>query len=144
MLPSTMPNLFRWALTPQCLEIILETVVISFLSVFYSSNHGLRETLRKIQYENHPVSATSRDFPTFLPFVQLFRDWKQVPSNQICIVHHIAQKSLSRIKISPFIFRNSNICRYSHETPFTATPSQLSTFLFTLVHERMGMQRNIL
>jgi hypothetical protein len=62
MLPSTMLNLFRWALTTQCLEIILETVVISFLSVFHSSNHGLRETLGKIEYENLPVSATSQLF----------------------------------------------------------------------------------
>jgi hypothetical protein len=62
MLPSTMLNLFRWALTPQCPEIILETVVISFLSVLYSSNHGLRETLGKMECENLPTSATSQLF----------------------------------------------------------------------------------
>jgi hypothetical protein len=55
MLPSTMLNLFRWAVTPQCPEIILETVVISFLSALYSSNHGLKETLRKIECENPSV-----------------------------------------------------------------------------------------
>jgi hypothetical protein len=54
MLPSTMLNLFRWALTPQCPEIILETVVISFLSAFHTSNHGLRETLGKMKCENLP------------------------------------------------------------------------------------------
>jgi hypothetical protein len=52
MLPSTMLNLFRWALTPQCPEIILETVAISFLSALNSSNHDLRETLGKMECEN--------------------------------------------------------------------------------------------
>jgi hypothetical protein len=55
MLPSTMLNLSRWALTPQCPQ-------ISFLSVLYSSNHGLRETLGKMEFENLPVSATSQLF----------------------------------------------------------------------------------
>jgi hypothetical protein len=45
MLPSKMLNLFSWALALQCPEIILDTVVISFLSALLSSNHGLRETL---------------------------------------------------------------------------------------------------
>jgi hypothetical protein len=58
MLPSTMLNLFRRVLTPQCPEIILETVVISYLSVLQSSNHGLRETLGKMECENLSVSAT--------------------------------------------------------------------------------------
>jgi hypothetical protein len=49
MLPSKMLNLFRWAQTPQYPETILETVAISFLSALHSSNHGLRETLGKIQ-----------------------------------------------------------------------------------------------
>jgi hypothetical protein len=62
MLPSTMLDLFRWALTPQCPEIILETVVISFLSAHHSSNHDLRETLGKMKCENLPVSATSQLF----------------------------------------------------------------------------------
>jgi hypothetical protein len=47
---STMLNLFRWVVTPQCPEIILETVVISFFSALHSSNHGLRETLGKMEY----------------------------------------------------------------------------------------------
>jgi hypothetical protein len=62
MLPSTMLNLFRWTLTPQCLEIFLETVVINFLCVLHSSNHGLRETLGKMECENLPVSTTSQLF----------------------------------------------------------------------------------
>jgi hypothetical protein len=37
MLPSTMLNLYRWVLTLQCPEIILETVVISFFSVLHSA-----------------------------------------------------------------------------------------------------------
>jgi hypothetical protein len=52
-----MLNLFKWALTPQCPEIILETVVINFLSVLHSSSHGLRETLGKMECENLPVSS---------------------------------------------------------------------------------------
>jgi hypothetical protein len=62
MLLSTMLNLFRWALIPQCPEIILETGVICFLSALHSSNHGLRETLGKMECENLPVSATSQLF----------------------------------------------------------------------------------
>jgi hypothetical protein len=62
MFPSTMLNLFRWALTPQCPEIILKTVVISFLSVLHSSNHGLRETLGKMECKNLHVSATAQLF----------------------------------------------------------------------------------
>jgi hypothetical protein len=62
MIPTTMLNLFRWALIPQRLEIILETVVISFFSVLHSSNYGLRETLGKMECENLPVSATSQLF----------------------------------------------------------------------------------
>jgi hypothetical protein len=57
-----MLNLFRWAINLQCPEIILETVVISFLSVLHSSNHGLRDTLGKMECENLPVSATSQIF----------------------------------------------------------------------------------
>jgi hypothetical protein len=74
MLTSTMLNLFRWALTPQCPEIILDTVVISFLSALHSSNHGIRETLGK---DGVRKPSCFSDFPTFLPFVQhsLFRDW---------------------------------------------------------------------
>jgi hypothetical protein len=37
-------------------------VVISFLSVLHSSNHGLRETLGKMECENLPVSATYQLF----------------------------------------------------------------------------------
>jgi hypothetical protein len=62
MLPSTMLNIFRWALTPQCPEIILETVVISFLSALHPSHHGLREILGKMECENLPVSAASQFF----------------------------------------------------------------------------------
>jgi hypothetical protein len=62
MLPSTMLNLFRCALTPQCPEIILETVVISFFSALHSSNHDLRETLGKMKCENFSVSATLQLF----------------------------------------------------------------------------------
>jgi hypothetical protein len=62
MLPSTMLNLFRWALTPQCPDIILATVVISFLSVLHFSNYGLRETLGKMECENLPVSAITQLF----------------------------------------------------------------------------------
>jgi hypothetical protein len=91
MLASTMRNLFRWALT-------LETVVISFLSVLHSSNHGLTEILRKIECGSLPVSATSQLFYNSLVQNSLFRDWK-------CIVHHIAQSRLSRLKISPFTSR---------------------------------------
>jgi hypothetical protein len=60
MLSSTMLNLFRWDLTPQCPEIILEIVVISFLFVFDFSNLGLRETLGKMECVNLPVSTTSQ------------------------------------------------------------------------------------
>jgi hypothetical protein len=62
MLSSTMLNLFRWALTPQCPKIILETVVISFFSALHSSKHGLRETLGKMECKNLSVSATSQLF----------------------------------------------------------------------------------
>jgi hypothetical protein len=55
-----MLNLFKWALTLQCPEIIHETVVISFLSALHSSNHVLRDTLGKMDCENLPVSATSQ------------------------------------------------------------------------------------
>jgi hypothetical protein len=57
-----MLNLFRWALTPQCPEIILKTVVICFLSALHSSNHGLRETLGKMECKNVPVLGTSQFF----------------------------------------------------------------------------------
>jgi hypothetical protein len=57
-----MLNLFRQALTPQCPEMILETVVISFFSVLHSSNHGLRKTLGRMECKNLPVSATSQLF----------------------------------------------------------------------------------
>jgi hypothetical protein len=50
MLPSTILNLFRWAPTPQCPEIILETV-------FCPSS--IRETLGKMECENLPVSVAS-------------------------------------------------------------------------------------
>jgi hypothetical protein len=103
-----------------------------FLSAFYSSNHGLRKTLGKIWraktflFQRHPNFSAIR--PT-----SLFYDWKKIPSDRLCIVHHIAQSSL---KISPCISSNSNMCRYPHETYITATSCQLPTFLFTLVHER--------
>jgi hypothetical protein len=76
MLPSTMLNLFRWALTPQCTEIILETVVINILSVLYSSNHGLRKTLGKMEWKNLPVSATSQRVLDIIDllFFQVFFD----------------------------------------------------------------------
>jgi hypothetical protein len=61
MPPSTMLKFFWWALTPQWPEIILETVVINFLSVLHSSNHGLRER-RKMECKNLPVSRTSQLF----------------------------------------------------------------------------------
>jgi hypothetical protein len=70
------------------------------------------------------------NFPFLLPFVQhsLFCNRKQISSNRLCIVHHIAQSSLSRLKISTFISCNSNMCWYPHETHFTATSCQLPTF----------------
>jgi hypothetical protein len=83
--------------------------------------------MRKMDY------SSFSDFLTLLPFVQhsLFCDWKQILSNRLCIVHHIAQSCLARLKISPFISRNSNMCRYPHETHFTATSCQFPTIWFT-------------
>jgi hypothetical protein len=42
------------------------------------------------------------DLPTFLPFVQhpLFRDWKEISSNRLSILHHVAQSSLSLSALS--------------------------------------------
>jgi hypothetical protein len=129
MLPSLILNLFRWALTPQCPEIILETVVISFLSVLHSSNHGLRETLGKMECESLPVSATSQ------PFCH--------SSNILCFAIGSKSRAIDCVfytilpKVPCFASKsacNSNMCRYPHETHFTTTSSQLpvaNIFVYT-------------
>jgi hypothetical protein len=88
MLPSTMLNLFRWALSPQCPEIILETVVISFLSALHSSNHGLRETLGKIKR-----SVDTQILIDFCPEIVLIQNFVKVSNS-----------SLITLKVSMHIF----------------------------------------
>jgi hypothetical protein len=73
MAPSIKLNFFRWALTPQCPEIILETVVISFLSVLHSSNHGLRENLGKMECKNLPGGGIPFRTPRLLLSVDPIR-----------------------------------------------------------------------
>jgi hypothetical protein len=140
MLPSTMLNLLRWTLTPQCPEIILETVFISFVSALHSSNHGLRETLVKMECENLPVSATFQLLCHSSSILCYAAGSKSRETDRA--LYTIAQSSLTRFIISLFISRNSNMCGYPHETHFTVTSFQLPAFLFTLVHERMGMQQD--
>jgi hypothetical protein len=60
-LPSTMLNLFRWALTPQCPEIIFKKVVKFSLRLPFLK-HGIRKTLGKKECENLPVSLNSQLF----------------------------------------------------------------------------------
>jgi hypothetical protein len=108
-----MLNLFRWALISKCPEIRDSRYKFSLRPSFFikpwSKIDPGKDVVRK--------PSCFSDFPTLVPFVQnsLFCDWKQISSNRLCTVHHIAQSSLSRLKISPFISCNFNMCRYPHE-----------------------------
>jgi hypothetical protein len=132
--------LFRWALTPQFPEIICETVVISFLSVVHSSNHGLRDILGTIECKNLPVSATSQLF-CHLSKILCFEIESKSRAIDCALytilskVACLALKSALSFPAIPIV----NMCLYPHETHFTVTSCQLPKFLFTLAHELMGM-----